>query len=86
MNVMNGRVPICRQVVYIIVSNNIMIVYLLACMLRMLLMIAYMLVPMYMIHVVSKLIVIVVMRNVSLHNVMLIVFMNMLAVSAYADA
>ena len=84
MNVMNG--PICRQVEYIIVSNNIMIMSLLVYMLRMLLMIAYMLVPMYLIHVVSELIVIVVMRNVSLHNVMLIVFMNMLAVSAYADA
>ena len=84
MNVMSG--PICRQVEYIIVSNNIMIMSLLVYMLRMLLMIAYMFVPMYMFHVVSKLIVIVVMRNVSLHNVMLIVFMNMLAVSAYADA
>ena len=63
-----------------------MIMFLLACMLRVLLMIAYMFVPMYMFHVMSKLIVIVVMRTVSLHNVMLIVFMNMLAVSAYADA
>ena len=85
MNVMNG--PICRQVEYIIVSNNIMIMSLLAYMLRMLLVIAYMLVvPMYMIHVVPELIVLVVMRNMSLRNVLLIVFMNMLAVSACADA
>ena len=77
MSVMNG--PICRQVEYIIVSNNIMIMFLLAYMLRMLLMIAYMFVPMYMI-------VLVVMRNMSLRNVLLIV-VNMLAVvSAYADA
>ena len=79
MYVVNGCVPICRQVVYIIVSNNIMIMSLLVYMLRMLLMIAYMFVPMYMI-------VLVVMRNMSLRNVLLIV-MNMIAVvSAYADA
>ena len=72
MNVMNG--PICRQVEYIIVSNNIMFMSLLAYMLRMLLVLAYMLrlmlVPMYMIHVASKLIVLIV---------------NMHVVSAYAN-
>ena len=67
--------PICRQVEYIIVSNTIMIMFLLAYMLHMLLMIAYMFVPMYMI-------VLVVMRNMSL-----LIVVNMLAVvSAYANA
>ena len=77
MYVMNG--PICRQVEYITVSNNIMIMFLLAYMLHMLRVVAYMFVPMCMI-------VLVVMRNMSLRNVLLIV-MNMFAVvSAYADA
>ena len=63
--------PICRQVEYIIVSNNIMfmsLLALLAYMLRMLLVLAYMLrlmlVPMYVIHVASKLIVLIVSMHV----------------------
>ena len=92
MNVMNGRVPICRQVEYIIVSNNIMfmsLLALLAYMLRMLLVLAYMLrlmlVPMYMIHVAPKLIVLIVLPNMLLRNMLLIVLMNMRAMSAYAN-
>ena len=78
---MNDRVPICRQIQYIIVAN---IMFMTAYMLRMLLVLVYMLrlMPVSMI-------------MIALHNMLLIVLvvlpnmlmlMNMRAMSAYAFA